>query len=94
MSAAITRRMKKQHFGQVVPAGHVTHVAPVIGRYVVMNAFDPIQPMSSAYVYEWYTSRDYDVEWRGLDIEALRQHSRDRDLVYGVDPVLQQIRPA
>lgn len=92
MAVFCKTQVEREHFGRMVPVGHVTHVAPVIGRYVVQNAFDPIQPMSTAYLYEWYSSRDYDVEWRQIDKEALERHSAAKDLLYGIDPVLDSIR--
>lgn len=94
MAVFCRTKSDREHFGSVVPAGYATHVAPVIGRYVVMNAFDPIQPMASSYVYDWYASRGFDVEWRALDIQELRRHSIAQDMMSGVDPVLQRIRPA
>ena len=93
MAVFFATKTEREHFGRMVPAGHVTHVAPVIGRYVVQNAFDPVEPMASSYVYEWYLARGFDMTWRALDIDALKAHSRARDLVSGIDPILQQIRP-
>jgi len=83
----------KEHFGRTVPPGYAVHVTPVIGRYVVQNAFDPIEPMSAAYVRGWYEARAHTVEWRGLNHAELVKHSEARDLVFGLDPILEAIRP-
>ena len=85
-------REPTRHFDQMVPAGHVTHVAPVIGRYVLQNAFDPIQPMAAAYVYQWYDRNGKNCEWRQLNPDLLQKHHVDRDLIYGLDPVLEGLR--
>jgi hypothetical protein len=81
-----------EHFGAIVPAGYVTHVAPMIGRYVVQNAFNPIRPMPSKYVYEWYSSHGKSCVWRQLNWESLVRHHEAHDLLYGLDPVLQAMR--
>ncbi len=84
---------ERTHFGAQVGPGYVTHVTPMVGRYVVLNAFDPIQPMSAAYVRKWYEARGFTVEWRQLNNDALIEHHRKRDLMFGVDPILQELRP-
>lgn len=83
----------REHFGVQVSPGYVTHVAPVIGRYVVQNAWEPyIMPMTTKTVYEYYNSRGFDVEWRRLNGDALQRHHVDRDLLYGLDPRLEALR--
>jgi len=92
IAAFYVTRTPTEHFGTAVPAGHVTHVAPMIGRYVVMNAFDPLQPMAASYVYRWYDRNGKDTVWRQLNWDALKRHHEAKDLLFGLDPVLEKLR--
>ena len=92
MAAFYVTREPTKHFGEMVPAGHITHVAPMVGRYVVMNAFDPIQPMAASYVYKWYDRNGKDTVWRQLNWEALEAHHKAGNLLWGLDPVLEGLR--
>lgn len=82
----------KEHFGRTVPTGTATHVTPVIGRYVVMNAFDPVQLSTAAYVRQWYEARDFSVEWREIDMDALQEHHEKKDLFFHIDPEMKELR--
>jgi len=86
---------KRKHFGRTVKSGYVTHVAPVVGQYVLLNAWEPtIKLMTSAAVYAYYNARNFKVEWRALDWDALELHSEKKTLMSGVDDVLSKLREA
>ena len=92
MAVFYSTTIEREHFGRMVQPGYAIHVTPVIGRYVVQNAFDPIEPMTASYVRAWYESNDAKAEWRQLNWVALQEHSERRDIVAGIDPVLEAIR--
>lgn len=81
----------RHHMDREVAAGYITHVAPVVGRYVLCNAVDPIDLHTSKAVYESFTNRGYDVHWRRINMTKLKMHSDARDLAWGVDPILERM---
>ena len=85
-------KMPREHFGRTVPAGTATHVAPVVGRYVVVNAFDPIDLWTTKAVYEYYSKRGFNIEWRKLNMDNLIKHHEAKDLLWGLDDELKKIR--
>lgn len=85
---------EREHFGATVPAGTATHVTPVVGRGLVINAFDPIRIDTSAHVYDWYSKRGFTIEWRELNWSALITAHRTRNHFDGIDTDLVAMRAA
>jgi len=92
MAVFYITQIPREHFGRTVPVGIATHVTPVVGRYVVINAFPMIDFYTAAYVRQWYENRNFKVEWRKLNLKALQKHHKDRDLISGPDLVLRKLR--
>ena len=92
MAVFYITKMPRTHFGKLVEVGTATHVAPVVGRYVVVNAFDPIDLWTTKAVYEYYHKRAFDIEWRKLNMEQLQKHHKSKDLLWGLDPELKRLR--
>lgn len=87
-------REKRDHYGMYVEPGYVTHVAPVVGRYVVLNASSPgapTMPITTSSFWEYFNSRGYDVVWRELNRSALFQAHERGDRAWGVDNELRGI---
>ena len=92
MAVFYITKMPREHFGRTVPVGTATHVAPVVGRYVVLNAFDPIDLWTTKAVYEYYNKRGFDVVWRKLNFAQLILHHDAKDLLWGLDEELRKLR--
>ena len=68
--------------------GAISHVSPIVGRGVILDAVNPEQPVqlkAMAPVLSWYEDHDYTIHVRELDWEAARQvahmteHSWERE---------------
>jgi len=68
--------------------GNISHVSPIVGRGVILDAVDPDQPVqlkALAPVATWYEDHDYTVHFREIDWEAARlvarmeEHSWDQE---------------
>ena len=92
MAVFYITKTPREHFGRTVPAGTATHVAPVVGHFVVVNAFDPIDLWPTASVYEYYLHRGFDVEWRKLNMAKLQEHHIAKDILWGLDKELLELR--
>ena len=92
MAVFCITKVEREHFGRPVPPGTATHVAPVVGHYVVVNAFNPIDLWPTASVYDYYSQRGFNVDWRKLNMIALQRHHQRRDLFSGIDPELVELR--
>ena len=92
MAVFYITKVPREHFGRTVPAGTATHVAPVVGHYVVINAFNPIDLWPTASVYEYYLHRGFDIEWRKLNFAQLVRHHNAKDMIWGLDEELKQLR--
>jgi hypothetical protein len=76
-------------------AGKVTHVTPVVGRYVVLDASGADGMVSLKTAKAVRVERElsgYVSEWRGLDANALEVISRAGNETWEVDPILKRIR--
>lgn len=69
-------------------SGNITHVSPIVGRGVILDAVEPDQPVqtkAAAPVIRWYEDHNYNVHLREIDWEAARlvarmeEHSWDRE---------------
>jgi len=76
--------------------GNISHVSPVVGRGVILDAVDPDQPVqlkAIAPVVSWYKDHNYSVHFREIDWEAARlvahmeDHSWDRE----ADAILKEL---
>lgn len=76
--------------------GQVSHVSPVVGRGVILDAVEPDQPVSlkaAAPVIGWYEDHDYSIHLREIDWPAARrvakmeEHSWTRE----ADQILQEL---
>ena len=94
MAVFYITKVEREHFGRMVPPGTATHIAPVVGHYVVINAFNPIDLWPTASVYECYSNQGFNIEWRKLNMAALEEHHRKKDLLSGPDPLLEKLRKA
>lgn len=59
--------------------GNVSHVSPIVGRGVILDAVNPEQPVSlkaMALVFTWYEKQDYTIHVKELDWAAARQVAR------------------
>jgi hypothetical protein len=57
-------------------AGLVSHVAPIVGRGVILDAVDPAQPVQLKAlqpVYNWYREHGYGIHFRDLNWMAARK---------------------
>jgi hypothetical protein len=89
----ITRRAIR-HGELSVPAGTAIHVTPVVGRYVVVNAGDPVSLETAAHVRRWFEAKQCGAEWRELDRGALQQMHNAHRYLWGADPLMELLRAA
>ena len=92
MAVFYITKVAKNHGGTMVPAGTATHVTPVVGKNVVLNAFDKIRLDTAESVRQYFESRDSFAEWREIDLNKARSMSFRMAYAWNVDPVLQLIR--
>ena len=62
--------------------GNITHVSPIVGRGVILDAVDPDQPVqlkAMAPVMGWYEDHDYSIHVREIDWEAARLVARQEE---------------
>jgi len=43
-------------------------------------------------VYEYYLHRGFDIEWRKLNFAQLVRHHNAKDMIWGLDEELKQLR--
>lgn len=84
---------EQRHLDRNVGPGYITHVAPVVGRYVLVNAVDPIRLEPSASVYHNFHDRGFAVHWRKINWQLLEEHSKKRDMCDRVDKKLTELYP-
>ncbi len=75
----------------------MTHVTPVVGRYVVLDASTENKPTrlkTVISVRNWYEQRGYKTEWREIDWPKLKELSRLDKSSWDVDPALKLLRGA
>jgi cell wall-associated NlpC family hydrolase len=73
----------------------MTHVTPVVGRYVILDAAsvnEPTRLKTARGVRLWYEQRGYKTEWRQIDWAKVKELSRLDKSSWDVDPALQLLR--
>jgi len=73
----------------------MTHVTPVVGRYVILDAVninDPARLKTTKSVREWYEQRGYKAEWRQIDWDKIKELSKLDKSSWDVDPALKLLR--
>lgn len=82
---------KKKHGDRTVEAGTAVHVTPVVGKYVVLNAGDPVALHTAKQIRLWYEDRDCRAVWRQLNLARLIKHSEEKDMLWGLDKQVAQV---
>jgi len=62
--------------------GNISHVSPIVGRGVILDAVDPDYPVqlkAMAPVMGWYEDHNYSIHVREIDWEAARLVSRQEE---------------
>ncbi len=75
----------------------VTHVAPIVGRGVILDAVkesDPVMYKALAPVQSWYIRNGYEVFTRKISWPRVRKLSDADEASWGVDKFYEQIRRA
>ncbi len=73
--------------------GKATHVTPVVGSYVVLDADGTMLRLRTARaVSTQFKKQGYDVVWRELDHAKLDELSLSGKYMYGLDPELELLR--
>jgi len=88
LAVFFTAETQREHFGKIVPAGHVVHVAPVVGRYTVLHAHGegtPNRIVTTAYLHYIYEKMRCRDEWRAIDRTALIRHHLSGDMAWSID---------
>jgi len=73
----------------------MTHVTPVVGRYVILDAVninDPARLKTTKSVREWYEQRGYKTEWRQIEWDKIKELSKLDKSSWDVDPALKLLR--
>lgn len=84
--------VEKNHGGLKVPAGTATHVTPLVGDGVILNAFDRIRLDTAKSMQDYFTTQNARFETREIDWQKAKQMSYSMKYAWGVDPILQLIR--
>jgi cell wall-associated NlpC family hydrolase len=92
MAVFYVTKKEKLHFNRMVPAGTATHVTPVVGHNVVLNAVERITLDTAREVREYFEARDSYAEWREIDWDAVDRLHKSGKYAWGFDPVLKLIR--
>ena len=76
--------------------GNITHVSPIVGRGVILDAVNPEQPVqlkAAAPVMGWYEDHDYNIHLREIDWEAARLVSRQEEhsWIGNVDEIVKEL---
>lgn len=79
------------HGDRKVKKGTAIHVTPVVGKYVVLNAGNPVRLYTAKQIRLWYEERDCTAVWRELNKENLVYHSEEGDMLWGVDKKVMQV---
>jgi len=75
----------------------ITHVTPVVGRYIVLDAASEDKPTrlkTAQSVRKWYEGQGYTTEWRQINWGKVKELSRLNKSSWDVDPALKLLRGA
>lgn len=95
-AAFVITTVEVQHNDRIEPAGGVTHVMPIVGNEVVIDAAwgQQVQLRSFRLIEELYNTPTTRVEYRALDWRLLQKLSDERVALHGVDPIVNEIMAA
>ncbi len=91
MAVFYVTRKQRNHGDRKVKKGTAIHVTPVVGKYVVLNAGNPVILSTAKQIRLWYEKRDCEAVWREINMEAVTYHSEEGDMLYGVDNKVLQV---
>lgn len=85
-----------QHNDRIEHAGGATHVMPVVGEQVVLDAAWDQEAKLKAFnvIEDRYVTRVAHIEYRALDWGRLRKLSEERTALFGVDPIVREMLAA
>jgi len=75
--------------------GIATHVSPIVGRGVILDAVNeeqPVQLKALEPVMRWYQRNGYDVDIRELAWEKVEELSGDKSAYWDLDDILKKLR--
>lgn len=90
-----TVREDQKHGDRTVKAGTAIHVSPIVGRGVVVNAGNFVTISTKQSIDTWFIkNRNAYPKIRSLNMAALEKISRDGNMSWGIDPILEGLRNA
>jgi hypothetical protein len=88
MAVFYITKVEKTHYDRIVPAGTATHVTPVVGHNVVLNAAETVTLDTAREVREYFEKHQSFAEWREMDMGKAKEMSDSLKYAWGVDPIL------
>lgn len=91
MAVFYVTKEDRDHGNRKVKKGTAIHVTPVVGKYVVLNAGNPVILSTAKQIRLWYEDQNCKAVWREIDMESLVYHDKEGDMLFGVDNKILQV---